>query len=149
MDVTLTRPVAKGYTYRISQRFGENPADYADIKVRGIPLAGHNGLDIAVIVGSPILAAHAGIIAAAGFDPGGYGNYIVVRAEAEGIWTRYAHLRRTLAILGAFVLPGTVLGESGNTGRSDGPHLHFELGFTRGVNPAYGDRIDPFPFIVW
>lgn len=86
----------------------------------------HQGIDIAGPIGSPILAAAAGTVEFAGWTSGGYGNLIEIR-HADGSLTRYAHLDRVGVQLGDRVTQGQVIGTMGSTGRSTGPHLHFEV----------------------
>lgn len=86
----------------------------------------HNGLDIGNKVGTPIYAADGGKveIAASGWN-GGYGNTIVLNHGK--LKTRYGHLSRLYVRAGQNVVKGQVIGEMGSTGRSTGPHLHFEV----------------------
>jgi murein DD-endopeptidase MepM/ murein hydrolase activator NlpD len=85
----------------------------------------HPGLDIAADEGTPITAAIAGRIIAAAPD-GGYGNSIVID-NGNGITTRYAHCSQMYARVGEMVSAGQAIGAVGSTGRSTGPHLHFEV----------------------
>ena len=87
----------------------------------------HNGVDWAAPTGTPIRAAAAGTITLAG-DGGGYGNVVYID-HGEGTETRYAHLNAfgPKTRRGAQVEAGDVIGFVGTTGRSTGPHLHFEL----------------------
>jgi len=85
----------------------------------------HHGIDIAVAYGQEVRAAAGGTVAFAGTEHG-YGRTIVVNHEG-GRQTRYAHLSKELVRAGDQVAAGEVLGRSGNSGRSTGPHLHFEL----------------------
>lgn len=89
---------------------------------------GHNGIDIAATPGTPVLAAATGRVIAVkvGGYNGGYGNMIII-AHDKGIQTVYAHLRSVSVITGQSVTRGEQIGELGNTGRSTGPHLHFEV----------------------
>lgn len=89
---------------------------------------GHNGVDIAGTPGTPIIASASGraIVAKMGGYNGGYGNMIIITHE-KGIQTVYAHLRDIYITQGQTVTQGQVIGELGNTGRSTGPHLHFEV----------------------
>lgn len=95
-------------------------------KTQGIH--GTNGIDIAAPVGTPIVAAAAGdvIIALEGGWNGGYGTYVVVRHD-NGTQTLYAHMSSIAAGKGQRVNAGQVIGYVGNTGRSTGAHLHFEI----------------------
>ena len=90
-------------------------------------LRNHNGVDWAAPTGTPVLAAAAGTITRAG-DGGGYGNVVYID-HGSGTETRYAHLNAFApnARRGAQVSAGDVIGYVGTTGRSTGPHLHFEL----------------------
>ena len=85
----------------------------------------HPGIDIAAAQGTPIAAAMAGTVVAAGPD-GGYGNLITVD-DGNGLTTRYGHCSQIYARVGERVAPGDVIGAVGMTGRATGPHLHFEV----------------------
>jgi len=135
--IKLARPLPLGLGL-VSQWFGEHPEWY-----KRFGLAGHNGIDYAVPVGTTVLAAHAGIIEV-GIDPPGYGNY--VRVIGTQYTTLYAHLSRISVVKGQKVSVGTILGVSGNTGNSTGPHLHFGLKVQGMRNQAYLGWIDPVPF---
>lgn len=88
---------------------------------------GYNAVDLASYVGAPIYAAAAGevMIARTGWN-GGYGNYVVIRHD-NGSQTLYAHLSSLNVSAGQWVGQGAHIGGLGNTGRSTGPHLHFEI----------------------
>ncbi len=137
MDASLCRPLPSGKGW-ITQPFGANPASYARWD-----MAGHNGIDYGVACGTPVLAAHEGIVEH-GSDPEGYGTYIRV-VNGYRI-TIYGHLSATTAAQGQRVQAAEQIGLSGNTGNSTGPHLHFGLKWVRGCNPAYRDWVDPVPF---
>ncbi|MBN9088758.1 MAG: M23 family metallopeptidase [Reyranella sp.] len=96
----------------------------------------HEGVDFAVPQGTPIHAASDGVVSEARHN-GGYGNYIRIE-HADGVATAYGHLSRFAPGLkpGARVMRGELVGFSGNTGRSTGPHLHFEV-------LADGKPVDP------
>lgn len=96
------------------------------IKTQGIH--GYNGVDLGSPVGTPVLASASGdvIISRASGWNGGYGSYIVIRHD-NGTQTLYAHLSRTIVGAGEHVVQGQIIGYVGNTGRSTGPHLHFEI----------------------
>ncbi|MEE4201176.1 peptidoglycan DD-metalloendopeptidase family protein [Erythrobacter sp.] len=94
----------------------------------------HNGIDFKGARGSPIYAAARGEISFAG-RRGGYGNVVEI-AHGNGMTTRYAHLSRIDVKAGQSIAAGEVLGGLGSTGRSTGPHLHFEVRVNgRAVNP--------------
>lgn len=96
------------------------------VKSQGIH--GHNGVDIAGTIGTPILASGAGTVIAAkssGYN-GGYGSMIII-SHAGKVQTVYGHLSAVYVSVGQTVSQGAVIGALGNTGRSTGPHLHFEV----------------------
>ena len=116
----------------ISQPFGINPGIYVAL---GLP--GHNGLDLATAIGTPIFAPEDGELTEVDYDAGGYGNYLKL-SGAHGCWL-FAHLStRYSAAAGDRVVEGTPLGETGNTGYSTGPHLHI------GLRPRNDYRITPY-----
>jgi murein DD-endopeptidase MepM/ murein hydrolase activator NlpD len=86
----------------------------------------HYGTDLKCNVGDPILAAFDGIVRITQYDGGGYGNYIVIR-HTNGLETLYGHLSKTQVKVGQVVKAGEIIGLGGNTGRSTGPHLHYEV----------------------
>ncbi|NBX89884.1 MAG: M23 family metallopeptidase, partial [Betaproteobacteria bacterium] len=88
-------------------------------------LAMHEGIDFSADPGTSVLAAAAGKVVRSAFDPN-FGNVVEIQ-HAEGFLTRYAHLRTRQVAVNAVVARGTQLGEVGNTGRSTGAHLHFEI----------------------
>jgi murein DD-endopeptidase MepM/ murein hydrolase activator NlpD len=87
---------------------------------------GHPAIDIANRTGTPILAADAGYVLMAGRDTWGYGNQVLID-HGNGYLTRYAHLDKILVTAGDSVKKNQKIGTMGNTGRSTGPHLHFEV----------------------
>lgn len=89
---------------------------------------GFNGVDLGTHIGTSVRAAAAGevIISKSSGWNGGYGQYIVIK-HSNGTQTLYAHLSRNDVGVGQYVNQGQVIGSSGNTGRSTGPHLHFEV----------------------
>lgn len=97
---------------------------------------GHNGVDLRAAVGTPVLAVAAGTVERAGWDPSGGGNFVRLR-HADGTSTHYAHLDSVNTTRGAHVSAGDVIGHSGNTGASRGPHLHFAH------KSASGQWLDP------
>jgi LysM repeat protein len=86
---------------------------------------GHQAIDIGAPTGTPIYAADTGYVAATGWM-GGYGNYIIIN-HGNGFETLYAHLSEIRVIAGQGVQRGHLIGLMGSTGRSTGPHLHFEI----------------------
>lgn len=100
----------------------------------------HTGIDLPVSFGTPIGAGGVGTVGYAGWNSGGYGNLVVVRHRL-GFESWYAHLSRIAVSVGQPVAGGTVLGWVGSTGRSTGPHLHFEV-------RRLGTPIDPVPYLL-
>ena len=96
---------------------------------RADPIAGlramHEGIDFNAPPGTPVLAAADGVILSAAWD-GDFGKLVEVD-HGGGLTTRYAHLSRMDARPGSVVRRGEPIGAVGNTGRSTGPHLHFEV----------------------
>lgn len=86
----------------------------------------HNGLDIAAPIGTPIYAAAGGIVEIAGWNSGGYGYQIVIN-HGGGKKTRYGHMSKFAVSVGDEVEKGDNIGFVGSTGRSTGPHCHFEV----------------------
>jgi murein DD-endopeptidase MepM/ murein hydrolase activator NlpD len=94
----------------------------------------HAGLDFRGPIGAPIHAAAAGTVSFTGVRSG-YGNCVEI-SHGNGLLTRYAHMSRIGATMGQLVHPGDTIGAIGSTGRSTGPHLHFEVRINdRPVNP--------------
>lgn len=85
----------------------------------------HTGIDFELPVGTPILAAGAGVVTEAGWDPQ-YGHNVTIRHH-DGHSSRYAHASQLLVRQGQAVSRGQTIAHSGNSGRSTGPHLHFEV----------------------
>jgi murein DD-endopeptidase MepM/ murein hydrolase activator NlpD len=86
---------------------------------------GHSAIDVAVPVGTPIHSTMPGKVAYAGWNTEGYGNLVIV--ENGAYRTYYAHLQSIPVTVGQTVAAGEVVGLSGNTGHSTGPHLHYEV----------------------
>lgn len=91
----------------------------------GIGSTNHEGLDIAVPTGTPVQAAKDGKVVFAD-NGGGYGNLVVIQ-HGDGTFTKYAHQSQLNVQVGQEVKAGEVIGKSGSTGNSTGPHLHFEV----------------------
>lgn len=85
----------------------------------------HNGLDIPAQFGSPILSAGKGIVMYAGYAPG-YGNLVEID-HGQGIVTRYGHADQLLVRMGELIEQSQKIATVGSTGKSTGPHLHFEV----------------------
>lgn len=95
----------------------------------------HEGLDFVSPVGTPVLASAPGVVSKSEWS-GAYGNLVEVR-HAQGFLTRYAHLSQRKVAEGDKIDRGSVLGALGNTGRSTGPHLHYEIMYKdEPINPT-------------
>ena len=109
----------------ITQKYGHTP--YSNRLYKGKP---HNGLDIGVPIGTPVYAADDGIVMAVDNNDKSswakyqYGKYVLIKHD-NGLATLYAHLSRSAVSKGQTVSRGQLIGYSGNTGYSTGPHLHF------------------------
>jgi murein DD-endopeptidase MepM/ murein hydrolase activator NlpD len=130
-------PVPEGT--RVSQEYGANVEDYAEWNGDH----GHEGTDYSVLVGTPVGAAKDGTVEFAGTGNGfdNYGNYIVID-HGDGTHSYYAHLSGFDVEEGDIVTQGQLIGESGNTGRSSGPHLHFSIRKDGDTSGPYG-MVDP------
>ena len=123
------RPVAKGF---ISSYFGERADPFDGLE------AFHKGVDFAGSVGSPVTAVAAGVVTWAG-ERAGYGKLVEIN-HGDGFTTRYGHNERTLVSVGQTVKRGESVALMGSTGRSTGPHVHFEV-------LRNGRQVDPLSFI--
>ncbi len=98
----------------------------------------HTGMDFRAQTGTPIKPTAPGTVISAGWD-GGYGQMVEID-HGDGYTTRYGHMSRVLVEKGDKVTPDTVIGLVGSTGRSTGPHLHYEV-------RKNGNALNPAPFI--
>ena len=98
----------------------------------------HEGVDIAVSNGTPVVAAKAGVVIVAGWM-GGYGNLVVVD-HGGGVATAYGHNTSVTVGVGQQVAQGQLIAYSGNTGHSTGPHVHFEVRIN-------GGAVDPMGYL--
>jgi LysM repeat protein len=97
----------------------------------------HLGIDIGAGMGSPVYAADSGLVVYAGWSYQGYGNMIMID-HGNGYQTLYGHLSTISIACGQGVIQGGLIGYSGSTGNSTGPHLHFEVRYMGGfINPHY------------
>ena len=118
------RHLASGFGYRV------DPI-YKTVKL-------HTGLDFAAPMGTPIYATGNGRVVAANYDNHGYGNHVIIN-HGYGYETLYGHMVRIKARMGQVVNRGEVIGWIGSTGKSTGPHLHYEV-----IKSGY--KIDPVHF---
>jgi murein DD-endopeptidase MepM/ murein hydrolase activator NlpD len=110
--------------YKVSSHFGQRGRRH------------HDGIDIPAPQGTSILAVDHGVVVYADSGIRGYGNMIVI-AHQDEIYTVYAHNRKNFVSKGDEIKKGQLIGQVGNTGRSTGPHLHFEIRVKNKVrNPA-------------
>jgi murein DD-endopeptidase MepM/ murein hydrolase activator NlpD len=100
----------------------------------------HTGLDFPEPRGTPIHAGGVGVVSFAGFNTGGYGNLVVI-SHRLGFESWYAHMASIAAQAGQRVSGGVTIGSVGSTGRSTGPHLHFEV-------RHFGTPVDPTPYLL-
>ncbi|PAF43554.1 M23 family metallopeptidase [Helicobacter sp. 11S02596-1] len=124
------------YYHRISAEFGNRMHPILHI------LHKHTGLDFSTQINTPVYSTADGVVdfAANGWN-GGYGKLIKI-AHSFGFKTYYAHLNNIVVKNGEFVKKGQVIGYSGNSGVSTGPHLHYEVRFLN-------QPIDPINFVKW
>ncbi|MFF0729026.1 M23 family metallopeptidase [Streptomyces sp. NPDC004134] len=136
----VLRAPAPGWTapvdaeYRISARYGL-PGD-------GWIAGYHTGVDLAVPTGTPVYSVGPGEVHSTSTE-GAYGNHILIRM-ADGHYVLYAHLDRMSVAEGDRVEGGARIGDSGNTGNSTGPHLHFEVR----TGTDYGTDVDPVAYLA-
>ena len=102
-------------------------------------VARHLGIDLAGPMGTPIYATADGVVSAAGWNNGGYGNLIKLD-HGRGIETRYGHLSQVLVAAGQRIVRGQLIARMGSTGRSTGSHLHYEVRIE-------GKAVNPIPFM--
>lgn len=156
----LNRPIERGYyeaegifltspfegRRRITQLWGANPAYYRQFRPGGVPLRGHNGLDVGLPDHSRLLAADGGRVIEIANDPGGFGRYIKIQHRwGESL---YAHLQGFSVEAGQIVQRGGLIGFSNNTGASSGPHLHFAIRiYPYNRSDGWGGCSDPLPFM--
>ena len=95
----------------------------------------HQGVDLPLKMGDPIYAAFCGRVRISQYNKGGYGNLVIIRHD-NGLETYYGHLSERMVEPGQWVEAGQIIGLGGSTGRSTGPHLHFETRY-------YGQSFDP------
>ena len=129
--IPAIQPVSNKNLYRVASGFGYRVDPlYKDYRL-------HAGLDFAAPTGTPIYATADGVVQAAGFNTDGYGNKVVIN-HGYGYQTLYGHMVRVKARPGQTVKRGEVIGYIGSTGKSTGPHCHYEV-IKRGtkVDPVY------------
>ena len=125
--------------YRLSSVFG----------YRADPMSGrrtmHKGVDFAMKPGNPVYSTGDGVVESVSFEFFGYGNSVLID-HGFGYKTRYAHLKSIGVVEGMKVKRGECIGQTGNSGKSSGPHLHYEvIHKDRPVNPYYFYDLDMTP----
>jgi len=119
--ISFIKPISATITSRFGSRWGKN----------------HKGTDFGAATGTSIRAAASGTVTYAGWNSGGYG-YLVIISHGNGVQTYYGHCSSILTKVGAKVSSGDVIAKVGNTGRSFGSHLHFEIRINDvAYNPEY------------
>lgn len=113
-------PIMKNWRSVVSSEFGLRQDPISGMN------AGHGGIDLAVPSGSAVFSAWGGTVQAVRYSRSGYGYHVVIN-HGNGVVTLYAHCSKLLVIEGETVAAGDVIALSGNTGKSTGPHLHFEI----------------------
>ena len=108
----------------------------------------HNGIDISGSIGEPVYSTGDGVVSEVSYNFFGYGNCVIVD-HGFGYKTRYAHLKEPLVVEGQVVKRGDNIGKMGNSGRSKGPHLHYEVIFKgKPINPVnyFTNDLDPVEY---
>jgi murein DD-endopeptidase MepM/ murein hydrolase activator NlpD len=130
--IPAIQPVSNQDLERVASGFG-----YRIDPIYKVPKM-HAGLDFTAPTGTPIYATADGVVKEANFNTGGYGNHVVVN-HGFGYETLYGHMVRIKARRGQRVKRGEIIGWVGNTGKSTGPHLHYEV-------IKNGIKVDPIYF---
>ena len=125
-------PIGAGWESRVTSEFGYRSDPFTG------ETRGHTGMDLAVPTGTPIRAALPGTVTVSQYNSS-YGYYVMID-HGNGLSTLYGHNSQLLAQVGQTVEAGDVIARSGSTGRSTGPHLHFEVR----VN---GERTNPRSYL--
>lgn len=132
-EVVRSIPVGKPvWSYWVTSEYGTRSDPFKKTKAR------HKGVDLASRTGNKIKIKARGKVITAGVS-GGYGNLVVVD-HGNGFQTKYAHLNKIYVKKGQYLEYDDTIGEVGTTGRSTGPHLHYEVLY-QGIN------VDPLPFL--
>ncbi|WP_420812565.1 murein hydrolase activator EnvC family protein [Planococcus salinus] len=141
-----TASVASGSSNFIRPAQGRRTSGFGGRDI-GAGAESHLGLDIANVTGTPIVAAASGYVSHAGYM-GGYGNVVIITHSINGrsYATVYGHMNSINARVGQSVSQGQNIGAMGSTGRSTGPHLHFEI-HVGSWNGARSNAINPAPYI--
>lgn len=125
-------PPVESYDKIVSSNYG-----YRKHPIDGV-IKKHQGVDFSVPTGTAVFSTYYGIVLTSTYERG-YGNTILIDNQG-GFRTRYGHLMALFVGKGEYVKPGQLIGLSGNTGHSTGPHLHYEI-------IIEGKKIDPLLFL--
>jgi murein DD-endopeptidase MepM/ murein hydrolase activator NlpD len=128
-------PVGYPHPGKITSKFG-----YRENPFTGSVVETHKGIDIKAVFGSIVNSTANGVVTFAGYK-GGYGNLIIL-SHGNGMQTLYGHLSKILVKQGQTIGSGQIIGKVGSTGRSTGPHLHYEI-------HQNGRAINPKPFLTF
>jgi murein DD-endopeptidase MepM/ murein hydrolase activator NlpD len=129
--IPAIEPIAKDHLIQISSYFGRRFDPFLHEE------ADHCGLDFVAPVGTKVYATGEGTVTLLKFSRTGYGNELVIN-HSFGYSTRYAHLEKFFVTEGEWVKRGQLIGLVGNSGRSTGPHLHYEVRYEgKPVNPVF------------
>ena len=126
-------PIGENWRNVVTSEFGNRRDPFTGER------RGHTGMDLAVPTGTSVRAALPGTVTVSTYNQGGYGYYVMID-HGNGLSTLYGHNSQLLARVGQTVEAGDVIALSGSTGRSTGPHLHFEVR----VN---GERTNPRSYL--
>ena len=126
-------PIGENWRNVVTSEFGNRRDPFTGER------KGHSGMDLAVPTGTSVRAALPGTVTVSTYNRGGYGYYVMID-HGGGLATLYGHCSQLLARVGQTVEAGDVIALSGSTGRSTGPHLHFEVRIN-------GERTNPRSYL--
>ena len=126
-------PIGENWRNVVTSEFGNRRDPFTGER------RGHTGMDLAVPTGTSVRAALPGTVTVSTYNQGGYGYYVMID-HGNGLSTLYGHNSQLLARVGQTVDAGDVIALSGSTGRSTGPHLHFEVRIN-------GERTNPRSYL--
>ena len=126
-------PIGENWRNVVTSEFGNRRDPFTGER------KGHSGMDLAVPTGTSVRAALPGTVTVSTYNQGGYGYYVMID-HGNGLSTLYGHNSQLLARVGQTVEAGDVIALSGSTGRSTGPHLHFEVRIN-------GERTNPRSYL--
>lgn len=126
-------PIGENWRNVVTSEFGNRRDPFTGER------KGHSGMDLAVPTGTSVRAALPGTVTVSTYNRGGYGYYVMID-HGSGLSTLYGHNSQLLARVGQTVEAGDVIALSGSTGRSTGPHLHFEVRIN-------GERTNPRSYL--